>query len=414
VTPFLTCWPPAACVQGELLLLAQLTGQAGSVPAALQADFASCLAAAPRLLEELMKMALVARPPLGRGWLRPAQGVMEVSQGLVQAIPLSARKAAEKAPAVAELLQLPHCSEQLAKRLGRKRVRSLQDLLDLDDAERAELLQGGGLTPEQAADVEAVLGVVPQLELDATAETEGEEGVQEGDVLTLRAWVTLTRREAPPHTLPHTPLFPYPHEEGWWLILADGNDTLVSQKVTWADEEGAVAAAKKGVEEAAEQLAAPEGAGEDMRRVEDKIRGGARLVTAKFLAPAEGIHLFTCYCLSDTWLGVDAKCSIKLKVSKRSRAGTRGAAEAAGWGEERGDDDGEEREEGEDEEEEDELEDEDYESEYSSEEEEEEEEEERAGKKGQVRKKGQDTEDDSKSTITEIDGEAGKALVKIK
>lgn len=408
-----------ALVQAELLLLAQLTGQATAVPAALQADLAACLALAPRLLDELMKMALVARPPQGHGWLRPAQGVCELRQGLVQAIPLSARKAGEKIPAAAELLQLPHFGEQAAKRVGRKRVRSLQDLLEMDDAERGATLAAAGLSAEQAADVEAVLGVVPQVDVDAAAETEGEEGVQEGDVLTLRAWVTLHRRDAPPHTVPHTPLFPYPHEEGWWLILADGNETLVSQKVSWADEEGAIATAKKLAEEAAEQLGQPEKAAEEIARDTERIRAGGRLVTAKFLAPVEGLHLLTCHCLSDTWLGVDAKCSIKLRVSKRSRAGTRGGAEAGlAATEDRWEEEGEEREDGEEEDEEDELEDEDYESEYSSEEEEEEgngaaekEKEEEGPRKRKAGKKGEEGGEPPLENGVE---EEGKALMEVK
>ncbi|CAI9762131.1 unnamed protein product [Fraxinus pennsylvanica] len=50
---------------------------------------------------------------------------------------------------------------------------------------------------------------------------------------------------------------------------------------------------------------------------------------SKFQAPAEGNHNLTSYCLCDSWIGCDAKSSIKLKVLKRSRAaGTRGMVAA--------------------------------------------------------------------------------------
>ncbi|KAF0890542.1 hypothetical protein E2562_003757 [Oryza meyeriana var. granulata] len=44
----------------------------------------------------------------------------------------------------------------------------------------------------------------------------------------------------------------------------------------------------------------------------------------KFQAPAEGNHNLTSFCLCDALIGCDTKTSLKLKVLKRSRAGTRG------------------------------------------------------------------------------------------
>eukprot|EP01018_Ginkgo_biloba_P009553 Gb_40866 [translate_table: standard] len=73
-----------ALVKTELLLLAQLTRKSGMVPSVLQADFTHVLQLAPRLLEELMKMAIAARSADGYGWLRPALGVMELSQCIIQ------------------------------------------------------------------------------------------------------------------------------------------------------------------------------------------------------------------------------------------------------------------------------------------------------------------------------------------
>jgi translocation protein SEC63 len=82
----------------------------------------------------------------------------------------------------------------------------------------------------------------------------------------------------------------------------------------------------------------------------------------KFQAPAEGNHNLTSLCLCDAWIGCDSKTSFKLKVLKRSRAGTRAHVPEEGPVAE----DGIEEEEEEEEEEYD-----DYESEYSDDEEEE-------------------------------------------
>ncbi|KAK9290215.1 hypothetical protein L1049_008381 [Liquidambar formosana] len=46
---------------------------------------------------------------------------------------------------------------------------------------------------------------------------------------------------------------------------------------------------------------------------------------AKLQAPAEGTYNLTSYCLCDSWIGCDKKTSLKVKILKRSRAGTRAA-----------------------------------------------------------------------------------------
>uniref|UniRef100_A0A5B6ZCL0 Putative dnaJ protein ERDJ2A n=1 Tax=Davidia involucrata TaxID=16924 RepID=A0A5B6ZCL0_DAVIN len=48
----------------------------------------------------------------------------------------------------------------------------------------------------------------------------------------------------------------------------------------------------------------------------------------KFQAPTEGNYNLTSVCLCDSWIGCDKKTSLKVKVLKRSRAGTRGVATA--------------------------------------------------------------------------------------
>ena len=232
--------------------------------------------------------------------------------------------------------------------------------------ERAELLsQVAGFSPAEVEDVEMVLAAMPSISLDVKCETEGEEGgIQEGDVVTVHAWVTLQRDNGLIGALPHAPYFPFHKEENFWFLLADSvsNNVWFWQKVNFMEEAAAITAASKTVEETME------GSGANMKEISaaiketvDKVKSGSRLVTGKLPAPAEGNYNLTCYCLCDSWLGCDRRTNLKVKILKRTRAGTRG-----GFATEDGliTEDGIEEEEDADDEEYDE----DYESEYSEDE----------------------------------------------
>lgn len=87
--------------------------------------------------------------------------------------------------------------------------------------ERAELLsQVAGFSPAEVEDVEMVLAAMPSVSLDVKCETEGEEGIQEGDIVTVHAWVTLQRDNGLIGALPHAPYFLF-RQENYWFLLAD-------------------------------------------------------------------------------------------------------------------------------------------------------------------------------------------------
>ncbi|KAF8395357.1 hypothetical protein HHK36_019303 [Tetracentron sinense] len=332
----------------ELLILAQLTRESAALSLSLQGDFRHILELAPRLLEELMRMAVIQRPPQGHGWLRPAIGVVELSQSIIQsmlsvlsavylniavmqAVPLSARKTAGgSGEGIAPFLQLPHFSEAIVKKIARKKVRTFQELRDMTPQERAELLtQAAGFSAAEAQDVEMVLEMMPSMTIEITCETEGEEGIQEGDIVTMHAWITLNRGNGLISALPHAPYFPFHKEESFWLLLADSasNDVWMSQRVSFMDEAAAITAASKAIQEA------KEGSGASVKEISiavreavEKVRNGLRLVMGKLQAPAEGNYNLTSYCLCDSWIGCDKKTNLKVKVLKRSRAGTRGGS----------------------------------------------------------------------------------------
>lgn len=231
--------------------------------------------------------------------------------------------------------------------------------------DRAELLsQTAGFLSDEVQDVEMVLETMPSISIEVKCETEGEEGIQEGDIVTVHAWVTLKRANGLIGALPHAPYFPFHKEENFWFLLADSvsNNVWFWQKVNFMDETAAITAASKAIEETME------GSGANMKETSaavkeavEKVKSGSRLVTGKLPAPVEGNYNLTCYCLCDSWIGCDRKTNLKIKILKRTRAGTRG-----GFVAEEGpiaEDGIEEEEENEDEEYDD-----DYESEYSEDE----------------------------------------------
>ncbi|GKV31232.1 hypothetical protein SLEP1_g39943 [Rubroshorea leprosula] len=358
-----------AIVKTELLIQAQLTRESAALSPALLGDFRCVLELAPRLLEELLKMAVIPRTAQGHGWLRPATGVVELSQCIIQAVPLSARKATGgSTEGNASFLQLPHFSDSVIKKIARKKVKTFQEFRDMNIQDRAELLtQTAGFSSAEVQDIEMVLEMMPSLTVEVTCETEGEEGIQEGDIVTIQAWVTLKRGNGLIGALPHAPYFPFYKEENFWFLLADAvsNNVWFSHKISFMDEAAAITAASKAIGESKEGSGATiEDTSAAVRKAVEKVRGGARLVMSKFQAPAEGSYNLTCYCLCDSWIGCDRKTNLKVKVLKRTRAGTRGGLVS---------DEGPLAEDGIEEEEENEEEeyDDDYESEYSEDEEDE-------------------------------------------
>ncbi|RVW41924.1 DnaJ protein ERDJ2A [Vitis vinifera] len=386
-------------VKTELLIQAQLTRESATLSPALLGDFRRVLELSPRLLEELMKMAVIPRTSQGHGWLRPAIGVVELSQCIIQvlcqflsSLGLEPRTSHKPSPpfyhlslafraglflsvqkgswriseGIAPFLQLPHFSEAIIKKIARKKVRTFQELSDMPLQERAELLtQTAGFSSAEIQDVEMVLEMMPSITIVVTCETEGEEGIQEGDIVTIQAWT------------------PCPIMSGF------------SQKMSFMDEAAAITAASKAIEDTMEGSGASvKETSAAVREAVDKVKAGSRLVMGKLQAPAEGNYNLSCFCLCDSWIGCDKKINLKVKVVKRTRAGTRGGPMA---------EEGPILEDGVEEEEEDEGEEyDDYESEYS----EDDADEQRTSKKGAVangkaHNKGSQNRSSSESSCTD-------------
>lgn len=208
--------------------------------------------------------------------------------------------------------------------------------------------------------------MMPSLSMEVKCETEGEEGIQESDIVTIQAWVKLNRANGLIGALPHAPYYPNHKDENFWFLLADqnSNDIWFSQKISFMEEATALTTASKAIGEMMEVSgASAKETSAAVREAVEKVKSGSRLVMGKFQAPAEGNYSLTAYCLCDSWIGCDIKTALKVKVLKRTRAGTRGGVIT---------EDGPLLEDGAEEEEENDEEeyDEDYESEYSEDEDE--------------------------------------------
>lgn len=232
----------------HMLLLAHLSREEVAPP--LRKDLAFLLAKGLPLLQEMLALSTMPRVQPSYGWLTPAVGCIELMQCMVQAVPLASKKAAhvgKSGESAAALLQLPHFDGELLRRLARKKVKTLLELQQLSAEERQALLVGCGLAAGEVEEVETMLSAMPTLWVSAQCVVEAEEVdddvVLEGDVVTCRVQVMLTR---PSHmaaafdsdsikgkgALAYAPRYPTPKEELWFFMLADpaANTSMVISK----------------------------------------------------------------------------------------------------------------------------------------------------------------------------------------
>lgn len=199
--------------------------------------------------------------------------------------------------------------------------------------ERHELLVQTGFSVTQVHDIELVLEMMPSITVEVSLETDGEEGIQEDDFVTMYAWVNLKRGNGLKGALPHAPYFPFYKEENFYLILADParNEVWMSEKVHFMDEAASVRSASRLIAEIKEMSGATdEEMSEAAKSVAERVRSGSRQVIGKLLAPGEGTYNLTAYCLCDSWISCDAKTDITVTVLKKSMAGGRGHAPGEG------------------------------------------------------------------------------------
>ena len=324
-----------AIVKAHALLLAAAARKTHEVDPALRADLRAVMKLFPTLFDEALRVFLSPVNQIGYAFARPALSLLEFSQCVTQAVAPSARKDAKDAKDTKDgsegpvsLLQLPHIDERAAHALARKgKVRGAGELASLAGPEkRAAALAAAGLSAAQVLDVESYLAFVPRAEiLEGTIETDGESQIAEMDVVTCTMNVKLSRgaaaaeppaapdggeaaegekREKPARVplvggavvrgkddLPPLPFCEHcDREEGWWIAIVDhaANFVLSYRKL---DKKAVLAA---------------------------QLEPRGHVAELKFNVPSAGAYALSVMVLSDYWIGVDARYSVKIKVGRRT------------------------------------------------------------------------------------------------
>jgi len=178
-----------------------------------------------------------------------------------------------------ELLQLPHFTETEVKHCekgkGAASAKTIKDYLLVPDSSKKGLAD---MTEDQKADVLRFCSLIPDIGVETKVFTDDDEdgAVYEGDLVTVQ--VTITRKhlkEGGSAGLVHSPYFPFPKNEAWWVIMGT--------------REGKIISVEKVIDPA--------------RVVEHKI---------KFLAPRQGNYEFDLWVKSNAYIGLDQKISVKL------------------------------------------------------------------------------------------------------
>ena len=189
-------------VKAHMLLLAHMDRQVDEIPQELKKDYATFLGHCPSLIDELLKVSLMPKRPLSMGWLEPSINVIYLSQSIVQAVPISARKIlanGKAAPSdISSILQLPGVDADAVKKISRvvkaKDASSLMNMLRSSSLEsRVDLLAKGGVSTEDATESSLMLDTLPSVMCTVLCETPGESEVCPDDLMEIRVKCLLTR-----------------------------------------------------------------------------------------------------------------------------------------------------------------------------------------------------------------------------
>merc|ERR1712216_308281 len=170
-----------------------------------------------------------------------------------------------------QLLQLPHMTKEIVELCQKKEVESVIDLMQLEDAERQDMLK---MTPGQMADVARACNRCPDIEL--AYQIIDEDNVHAGSSVVVH--VQLEREmDAGELTPVVSPTFPKDKEEGWWLVIGDTKTNAL--------------------------LA--------IKRVALQRKSKVKL---DFVPPTEGDQTYMLYFMCDSYLGCDQEYELNLKV----------------------------------------------------------------------------------------------------
>ncbi|XP_063543869.1 U5 small nuclear ribonucleoprotein 200 kDa helicase [Cydia strobilella] len=240
-------------VKAHVLLQAHLSRT--QLPQELQQDTQLVLTKAIRLIQACVDVVSSS------GWLSPAVAAMELAQMVTQA--MWAKDS--------YLRQLPHFSPEVVQRCTDKGVETVFDVMELEDAARAKLLQ---LSPAEMADVARFCNRYPNVEL--VYEVKEERRLRVGKPIVVE--VALEREDDVVGPV-IAPFFPQKREEGWWVVIgAPKTNSLLS-----------------------------------IKRVS---LGKSARVRLDFVCGAAGRHAYTLYFMSDAYLGADQEYKFHVDVAE--------------------------------------------------------------------------------------------------
>lgn len=143
------------------------------IPDCLQADMALILQDAHRLLGALFSICLA------RKFVKAIMGCIELMQMITQAM----------APGSSPLLQLPFLTSKEIRLAGKKRLDTLEAFRAADDEKRQKIYPGH--SDAEWKRIKEVCDRLPDLAMECHTAVDGEDGIFEGDLVTIR--VTLER-----------------------------------------------------------------------------------------------------------------------------------------------------------------------------------------------------------------------------
>jgi len=257
------------CIKGNVLLHAHLLRKTEGLSEKMQGDLKNMLRLSNSLVDAMISVCQ------HQDWVSTACNIIEFGQHIVQAVWTKD----------SSLLQLPYFTPEEVKHAekGKKGpIKTVAQYRDLDDDDKKGT---ANFTDDQKKDVLSCLNkVIPDISVETKVFVDDDEDdkVYEGDLCTVR--VTLTRNnveEGEKAGLVHAPLFPFPKQEAWWVILGTAEGKIISI---------------------------------------EKVTDPARVVNhnIKFLAPRTGGYEFDLFVKSNAYLGLDQQLKVNLTTLDNS------------------------------------------------------------------------------------------------
>ena len=190
-----------------LLLLAHMDRK--EVGESLKKDTAFILSKGLNMVESMLDAAYMINmmPKAKKMSIRTFELLIEFSQLLTQGLMLHEANA----------LMLPGIDESCLKFLGNKKKPKISEVKETNDLKKIEERLGNGFT-----DFKAVLNYLPELKVTAEAFVDGEEGITEGDLVTIKIKIErLHLKDDQKAGVIHSSFFPMLKLEKLWIIIAD-------------------------------------------------------------------------------------------------------------------------------------------------------------------------------------------------